>query len=194
MSIRAYMRLSIFFLTVLAGLAVVSGAYAQSALKADSKKPIDITSDALEVQQEKQLAIFTGNVVAVQGNMRLTSQVMTVHYRSGGENAGEGEQGISRIEVEGDVFLKTVDESARGKSGVYDVENERLTLNGDVVLTRGENIVKGDALQYDIATGRSRILGAGVTAESLKTGEGSGQKGRVRGRFVPESKSSGESE
>lgn len=185
------MRFSIVLLSLLAGLALVSGAYAQTALKADSKQPIDITSDALEVLQEEQVAIFTGNVVAVQGKMKLTSQVMKVHYKAAGDNAKEGEQGISRIEVDGNVFLQTPDETARGKAGVYDVDKERLTLNGDVVLTRGENIVKGEALQYDLATGRSRILGAGVTAESLKTGEGSGQKGRVRGRFVPENKDSG---
>lgn len=179
------MRITTVFLALLASLVFVAGAYASN-LKADSKQPIDITADSLEVLQDKQVAIFTGNVLAVQGKMRLSSNVMKVHYKNGDESKS-GEQGISKIEVEGKVFLSTPEETARGKKGVYDVDKERLTLTEDVVLTRGENIVKGAALEYDLASGRSRIIGAGVTAESLSTGEGSGKGGRVKGRFVPES-------
>lgn len=174
-------------LTLSSGVVASSGAWAQSALKADSKQPIDITADALEVLQDQQVAVFKGNVVALQGKMRLTAQSMKVHYKAGDDSTG-GEQGISRIEVVGKVYLATPDETARGDKGIYDVDKERLTLNGSVVLTRGENIVKGDALEYDLAKGRSRILGAGVSAESLETGEGSGKGGRVSGRFVPENK------
>lgn len=180
------MRLTTIFLALLACLVFVTGAYANS-LKADSKQPIDITADSLEVLQDKQVAIFSGNVLAVQGKMRLSANSMKVHYKNGGESKS-GEQGISKIEVDGKVYLSTPDESARGTKGIYDVDKERLTLSGDVVLTRGENIVKGAALEYDLASGRSRIIGGGVTAESLKTGEGSGKGGRVKGRFVPESK------
>lgn len=179
------MRFSTFFLALLASLVVMSSAFASS-LKGDSKQPIDITADSLEVLQDKQVAIFTGNVLAVQGKMRLSASTMKVFYKNG-EETKSGEQGISKIEVNGKVYLSTPEETARGAKGVYDVDKERLTLTEDVVLTRGENIVKGAALEYDLATGRSRIIGAGVTAESLKSGEGSGQGGRVKGRFVPES-------
>ncbi|MEL6197903.1 MAG: LptA/OstA family protein, partial [Pseudomonadota bacterium] len=33
----------------------------------DSSEPIEITSDALEVQQQNNVAIFTGDVIAGQG-------------------------------------------------------------------------------------------------------------------------------
>lgn len=176
------MRLTTLFLAALACLVFVSGAYA-SGLKADSKQPIDITADSLEVLQEKQVAIFTGNVLAVQGKMRLSADTMKVHYKNGGESKS-GEQGISKIEVIGKVYLSTPEESARGAKGTYDVDKERLTLTDSVVLTRGENIVKGAALEYDLASGRSRIIGGAATSESVEAGKG----GRVKGRFVPESK------
>lgn len=185
------MRFIFSILVIIGGLILAVGAYAESPIQADSKKPIDITADSLEVLQDQQLAIFTGNVVAVQGTIKLTSKIMKVYYKEKTQAAtskSKDEQGISKIEVEGDVYLTTQQETARGQKGVYDVDKERLTLRGDVVLTRGESIVKGEALEYDLALGRSRIIGAGVTAGSAQNDQASGKSGRVRGRFVPDKK------
>lgn len=159
-------------------------AFAQD-VKLDTKQPIEITADSLEVSQNEQLAVFSGNVVAVQGKMRLTSDRMDVHYRSGEQVKGEA-QAVSRIKVTGNVFMSTPMETARSLNGLYDVDANMLTLNGDVVLTRGENIVKGDALQYDLASGKSKIVGAGVTTGNSVEGAEGGKPGRVRGLFVPE--------
>lgn len=152
-------------------------------VKLDAEQPIEITADSLEVMQKEQMAIFIGNVVAVQGDMRLTSERMEVHYRTGEQAKGDA-QAVSRIKVVGDVLMRTSTETARSKTGVYDVDANLLTLNGDVVLTRGENVVKGESLAYDLTTGKSRIAGAGGVATSTQGGEG-GSKGRVRGLFVP---------
>ncbi|MEK9971219.1 MAG: LptA/OstA family protein, partial [Ferrovibrio sp.] len=64
---------------VLAGFSV----QAQIALgsKQSSNEPIDISSDTLEVQQDKQLAIFRGKVDVIQGDTRLRSDELYVHYR-----------------------------------------------------------------------------------------------------------------
>lgn len=153
----------------------------------DSDQPIEITADALEVLQKDSVAVFSGNVVAVQGKMKLTSNKMTVHYRNAEQSkGGGGAQGVSRIEVEGNVFLATPDESAKSRTGVYDVDASQINLRDDVVLTRGENVVKGSFLTYDLVSGKSKITGAGVTVNP-QTGKTEGQKGRVRGLFVPES-------
>lgn len=176
----------IFTRTVLAfGLvaALHTSASAQD-MKLDTKQPIEITADSLEVMQKEQLAVFSGNVVAVQGQMRLTSSRMKVHYRTGDQAKGDA-QAVSRIEVDGDVFMRTPSETARSLKGVYDVDGNMLTLNGDVVLTRGENVVKGAALQYDLVSGKSRIVGAGVATGGSADNAGSGKTGRVRGLFVP---------
>lgn len=149
----------------------------------DSKQPIEVTADALEVLQKEQKAVFTGNVVAIQGTMRLTSDEMEVFYRTGEQQQGEA-QAISRIKVNGNVFMRTPTETARSATGLYDVDANLLTLNGDVVLTRGENVVKGEALAYDVTSGKSRIVGAGGVAATASGQEG-GKKGRVRGLFVP---------
>lgn len=150
----------------------------------NSKAPIEINADTLEVQQEKNIAIFTGHVVAIQDTMRLKSEKMTVYYTNPeGEKKDSQQDAIRKIEVEGNVFMSTPDETARGLTGVYDVENNKITLNGKVVLTKGKNTLKGDKLVYDMATGKSVVSAAGGTVE-----KGGKSKERVRALFVPEDK------
>lgn len=152
--------------------------------KLDTKQPIEITADSLEVAQKEQQATFSGNVVAIQGKMRITANKMQVFYRTGEQVQGEA-QAISRIAVDGNVFMTNASETARSASGVYDVDAGKLTLKKDVVLTRGENVVKGDVLEYDLDTGKSQIVGAGVATGGSDGNAEGGKKGRVRGLFVP---------
>ena len=161
--------------------AVVAGALATAALAPeracaqtathDTSLPIEITADSLEVKQQERLAVFRGNVDAVQGRMRLTASEIRVRYRSG--SRGESAGAISRIDATGDVRFATPSETAEGDAGVYDVDARHLTLTGSVVLTRGDNVIRGEKLTLDLATGRSRI-------ESSQ---------RVRGLFQPKSES-----
>lgn len=182
-------------LTTLAISALLAGWMAAAAtaqdMKMDSRQPIEITAESLEVMQQEQQAVFSGNVLAVQGNMRIASDRMKVFYRAGDEAKGDA-QAVSRIEVHGNVFISSPTETARGKEGVYDVDANHLTLTGDVVLTRGENVVKGETLKYDLTSGKSRIVGAGDTAGGSANDAEGGKKGRVRGIFVPGSEKKGD--
>lgn len=158
---------------------------AKPAGKHDSSAPIEITSDQLDVFQEENRAVFSGRVVAVQGDMRLKSEVMTVHYRDSGETQeGQAPQtggSIEKIDVAGDVFLSTPEETASGDTGVYDVEKRELHLEKNVVLTREKNVLKGDHLIYNLDTGKSRLTGGAAATVTEKGG-----KPRVRALFVPD--------
>ena len=149
----------------------------------DSGLPIEITADGLEVLQEDQVAVFKGNVVALQGAVKLRSDVMTVYYQ---ESGGEASQ-ISKILVDGHVFLTTPTETAQGAKGRYDVAKGLLNLTGKVLLTRGQNVIRGDALVYDLNTGKSKVTSAGATvkADGAPT---TTKSGRVKALFVPEKK------
>lgn len=154
--------------------------------KRDQRTPIEITADALEVLQEENRAIFSGHVVAVQGDLRLTANNMTVYYNPDAnkekKSKGQKDNAIDKIDALGNVLLATPEETASGKHGVYDVQKQNIRLTGDVKLTRGENILEGDALVYSFATGKSKITSAAASAKS-----GSGKRGskRVRALFVP---------
>jgi lipopolysaccharide export system protein LptA len=144
----------------------------------DSSQPIEITADSLEVIQPQQLAIFKGNVDAVQGDLRLRADTLKVHYRQrpAGQPAAAGAAAnpptsIHRIDAVGRVFISSPEETARGDVGVYDVDNRSITLEGQVVLTRGDNVLRGNRATMDLASGRSTMVPT--------TGE------RVHGLFVP---------
>lgn len=162
--------------------------------KYDTKLPVEISADNLEVLQSENKAIFSGNVIAVQGKIRLKSDKMIVHYKQKDNTSGkqaklapsaatgtEGMGAITLLEVEGNVFLATPEESAKGDKGDYQVPEKLLHLTGDnVTLTRGKNILRGTALEYNLETGRSLLTNKGA-----KVGGANG--GRVRGVFIPNS-------
>jgi len=154
--------------------------------KMDNNAPIEINADTLEVFQEENRAVFSGHVVAIQGKVRLKADKMNVFYRGTGDDgkkksAAPGQDAIQKIEVTGNVFLSTPQETASGASGLYDVENQQIHLNDHVVLTRDKNVLKGDRLVYNFATGKSTIVGGAGTTQN-------GGKERVRALFVPDKK------
>ena len=132
-------------LALTVAVALGSGTFAQAqegAARLDTALPIEIVADTLEVNQDQQSAIFTGNVAATQGQILLNADRVVVHYSAG----GDGVQAIRSIDAEGNVFFTTDFETAQGDLGTYDVENGMVTLTGAVVLTRGENVLRGSKL------------------------------------------------
>ena len=96
-----------------------------------------------------------------------------------GGGVAQGSMGaITRIDVQGNVFVATPEESAKGDTGDYDVESHVIHLFGPrVILTRDKNILRGTALEYNLVTGRSLLTNNGTAV--------GGAPGRVRTVFVP---------
>ncbi|WP_341895865.1 LptA/OstA family protein [Ferrovibrio terrae] len=168
-----------------AAVVALTGADAAAQLNLNSRQgnnqPIEISSDTLEVQQDKQLAIFKGKVDVVQGDTRLRSEELFVYYRDRNAPAAGAAAGgtpprqqpaarpaaapaapgtpdsssISKIEAKGSVFVSTPKERAQGDFGVYDVEKRTITLTGNVLMTSDNStLVCARAVMYQ-DTGRS---------------------------------------
>ena len=159
-------------LIAFAAIAVAANANAQQITAHDTTLPIEIAADALEVQQDKQIAVFSGNVDAQQGGIKLRADRIWVHYQ--GDNPEDAAKAISRIDAEGKVFFSLGAETAKGDQGTYNVDNGVITLTGEVVLTQGDNVIKGTRVVFDLTTGQSSM-----------DGNKSSGNGRVRGLFVP---------
>jgi lipopolysaccharide export system protein LptA len=173
----------------IAGLTLAGpAAAAPTGARASPDQPIEITADALEVLQKDQVAVFSGNVDAVQGDIRLRADKVRVHYRTSEQKppppkgarpgpaakptaASDGANAISRIDASGRVFVSSPQETAHGDTGLYDLDNRKIFLEGKVLLTRGESVLRGNRAVMDLDTGRSTMLSA--------PGE------RVRGLFTP---------
>lgn len=158
-----------------------------------SDEPVRIEADNLEVREKDEAAIFTGNVVVVQGESTLRSNQLTIFYvgqggdpaaatpanpqnqlkgeTRGGEAAVPTGRDIRRLEAEGSVIVTSNDQRATGSRGVFDMTSNTVTLTGGITVTQGKNILKGNRLLVDLTTQRSRIE--------------SGGGGRVQGLFVP---------
>ena len=155
---------------VFAALVMLAGTAAAQDPAGNAGQAIEITADTLEVRQSENVAVFAGAVNAIQGDMVLNADVLTVYYREA--QGGQGNLGVSRIEAEGNVVVSSPQETAQGERGVYDVEQARIDLAGAVVLNSGNNVIQGETLTMDLATGVSKVSGAG--------------SGRVTGLFVPD--------
>ncbi len=164
---------------LLASVAVSASAQGltTSALKGlDNKAPIDVNADRIDVLDQQNLAVFSGNVHVRQAKLSLDADRVKVAY----SRPAKGDPVIKRLDADGNVRLATSSEKATSRFGIYDVEKRVLTLIGNVVLEQGTTRVQGNRLTIDLASGRSTLDGQASTGQP---------GGRVSGRFaVPDRK------
>lgn len=145
----------ILSLALSCGLAGAAGAQATSGFgnAQDVKQPVEVTADALSVDQKTGRATFSGNVLIGQGAMRLSADSVTVTYAQGGQNR------ISALHAEGAVTLVSGEDAAEAKAADYDVESGNVVLTGDVLLTQAGNVLAGEKVTVNLATGTAEAAG-----------------------------------
>ena len=146
-----------------------------SGMRTDPDAPINIEADQLDIYDKKKIAIFKGNVHAVQGETTLITSTLTIHYAGGGVGTA---QSITRLEASGGVKVTQKDQQATGNNAFVNMETEKITLSGNVVLTQGENVLRGSKLNIDMKTGEAQLFSADRSGAQ-------GKKGRVQGVFIP---------
>jgi lipopolysaccharide export system protein LptA len=122
-------------------------------LKSDTSQPVEVTSDQLAVNQTDGTALFTGNVVVVQGDMRLAAESVRVEY------AKDDKSKVERITASGGVTLVSATDAAEGSEAVYTVANGEVVMTGDVLLTQNGGTIAGQKLIVDLDTGTGRMDG-----------------------------------
>lgn len=121
----------------------------------DSTLPVEITSDALELDQAAGTAIFTGEVRVGQGELRMGAERMEVFY---GEDA-DGTGAVQRIVATGSVTLTNGIEAAESDLATYEVASGMVEMEGSVLLTQGRNALSSDRLFIDLNAGTGRMEG-----------------------------------
>ncbi|WP_236626170.1 lipopolysaccharide transport periplasmic protein LptA [Actibacterium mucosum] len=135
-----------------AGAALAQGAQvAFGGLKQDASLPVEVTADSLEVNQADGSAVFTGNVLIGQGEMRLSADKVRVEYNTSG--------GIDKMHAMGKVLLVSGGEAAEANEAVYTIETASIVMTGSVILTQGDNALSGQTLTVDLASGTGRMEG-----------------------------------
>ncbi len=133
------------------------GGVALGGLATDTTAPVEVTADALSLDQETGTATFSGNVVVTQGELRMAAPSIEVVYnRAGDGSIGEG---LERITASGGVVLVTPTEAAEAETAVFTPGSNEVVMSGAVVLTQGQNTLAGERLVVNLTTGTGRIEG-----------------------------------
>lgn len=150
----------------------------------NSKDPIKIDADRLDVFDKESRAVYSGNVVAVQTDTTVRCGTMIIFYTGRSQPgakgaapaaqpaaAGQGDSSIKRIECTGPVTVVSKTQTATGNHAIFNRENNTVIMTGNVALADGPNITRGEKLVYNTETGVANV----------ETKPGS----RVQGFFVP---------
>lgn len=125
-------------------------------MRADTSLPVEMTSDSLSLNQSDGSATFTGNVVIVQGELRLAAAEVQVRYMAG-DGAAKGR--IDRLLASGGVTLATGAEAAEAQDAEYSIDSGTVVLTGGVLLTQGPNTISGDKLTLNLKDGTGAMEG-----------------------------------
>ena len=142
-----------------------------TALSQSSKQAKEVQIEAADMQllEDEKKSIWTGDVDARRGNVRLKSDKLVVHFDDVKQQDGTSKTEATFLNATGRVVIITKDQKITGKWAKLDVKANLLNVGGNVVVTQGKTIVKGKKLFVNLNTNVSKFSG-----------------GRVKGSFVPQ--------
>jgi lipopolysaccharide export system protein LptA len=160
-------------------LGLCGPAAAQNGLlgKHDADKPVNISADAMQADIRGEIVTYTGNVVGIQGDIRLHADKMKY------------DKPADKIYANGKVVVDSpATGTVTGDNGIYDLTKKLVTLSGHVVLHKqGQATMSGSLLTVNMVTGIAS-LGAGPVAATANQAAAAGAPGgRVTGVITPKS-------
>ena len=121
-------------------------------IKQDPDLPVEVTSDALSVSQLDGTAVFDGDVLVVQGEMRLAAASVLVVY-------SEENSEIQRLEATGGVTLVSGADAAEAERADYDIVSGTIVMTTNVLLTQGQNALTADKMTVNLRDGTAQMNG-----------------------------------
>ncbi|SHN56055.1 LptA/OstA family protein [Erythrobacter sanguineus] len=147
--------------------------HAQGIAAHDSRAPVDIAADRIDLQDRVNRVVFSGGVSVTQAGLNIRSDRMLVNYTD-----ADGLE-IQRITATGGVTITRGDERASGDNAIYDFNRRIITMAGDVRLRRGSDTLNGGRLVIDLESGLSTVDGS-----VARSAAGAPANGRVTGTFT----------
>lgn len=146
-------RMISFGLTVLLQLLPLPVLAEQAVPVFDADQPIEITSARLEVWQDERKSVFTGDVVAKQGDMTLQADSLTVLF------AAQQNQ-IEQLNAVGRVRMHQLERTATADRAVYRRQAGTLVLTGDALIEQDGNRIAGEEITLYVEENRSLVKGS----------------------------------
>ena len=148
---------TLMMLALALGMATLPAAAQQAniafaGMKQDTSLPVTLDADTLAINNADGTALFTGNVVVSQGEMRLKAAEVRVEYTPDGG-------GIKTLHATGGVTLINAADAAEAKEAVYTIDSGNVVMTGDVLLTQGKNAISGQKLVINLKGGTGVMEG-----------------------------------
>jgi lipopolysaccharide export system protein LptA len=125
----------------------------------DAAGKIDIRSDRLDIDNEKRIADFSGNVVARQAETVIEADRLQVYYKGSG---GESADALEKIVATGNVRIQFENGLAETPEAVYSMDTRVFVLTGaGSRVTSGKSQIAGEKITLRRDDGRVTVEGGG---------------------------------
>jgi lipopolysaccharide export system protein LptA len=153
-----------YMFLLFAALFIPSFVLAANESVVQGRGPVEVTADQLELDDNARILVFTGHAVAVQDDVSIHVDRLTVRYQ------GEARE-IKQILAEGNVRIVQEGRTASGEKAVLYRDEGRVVMTGSPKVSQGENFVMGEQITIFLNDRRSVVSG--------------GAGGRVNAVFKP---------
>lgn len=154
---------NIFRYLPLLGISTVACVFFLQTSVFGSEAPINIEADHMTSTEKTSSVLFTGNVDAKQGDVRIRADEMTVYYTKKGEKKGneakEPTQQVEKLICIGNVEVTRQEWLGTGKKMIYLSEERQVILIDNAKAWQGQNVVSGSKIIYYLDEGRSEVIG-----------------------------------
>jgi len=140
-------------------------AFAAPEVSSRNRGPVDVSADRLEADDKAQTLVFSGNAIAIQDDVTIHGDRLTVKY------TGEKRE-IERVVAVGSVRITQGTRVATGEKAILYHTEERIVLTGSPKVSDGANFVHGQEITLYLNDQRSVVTG--------------GAGGRVNAVFTPQ--------
>jgi lipopolysaccharide export system protein LptA len=142
-------------LVCLIGLLPTSDIYAAaSAHKDRANLPITVKSNEMAADNKGKTAIFSGKVVAKQGDITIFCDKLVVSYAEKGGN-------VEKVEAFGNVRIIQLNRTGFADQAVYNSRNGRIVLTGTPRVLQGSDSISGKVITYYVDAEKSEVSSGG---------------------------------
>ena len=157
----------------LAAICLSIPGYAQSAGGAfqgigNNNDPIQIEADKLEIIDNENTALLTGNVSVVQGETLMQATRIKVFYERASE-AGQTKSGIRQIEASGKVAVRSGENKVTADKATINMISETVFMTGNVIVSQTGNVLSACKVTVNLKTNVSNVT---PCASSSSSGSG----------------------
>lgn len=132
------------------------------ALSTDRDQPADIEADDIEFDFKKGTRKYTGNVLAVQGSLKIKADRLAARYKGSELQKVKAWGSLARFKQRPDD--KPYDVEGWAKEITVNQVANLLTLKGNARIKQGPDMVNGDIIVYNMANDTLNVQGGAKVA------------------------------